>query len=390
MVRKKTVIRSWLVATIVACVGACAEAGSNSPRSMVALPDYGNPEPVAGVSGSAFDPLPPSTVFPSGSGGMMPVLEVGEECASVSQSTEPMVVERHVTEADVIWIVDSSFSMFDEAARVQENLNAFVELVEASALDVRVVMITAAGFVNVPAPLGTDAGRYLFVDEPVDSPEGLSDLIGAFPRYSSFLRPKAETHFIAVSDDESFLPAQLFSDEMTALLGRDFTFHAIVSEDVSGPVCNNLAGDACGGGLVVIGAAAPGCQYIELTQATAGIHMSICTPPEEWPGIFTGLGNAVVESIPVPLPCDYLVPAPPSGDSLDQDKVNVEYTPASGTPQLYGRVEGAIECQSSLGWYYDDSAELLVSLCPASCNQVAQGGAMRLLFGCDTVLIAPQ
>jgi hypothetical protein len=66
---------------------------------------------------------------------------------------------------DIIWIIDNSGSMDGEARIIQDNLNSFVTAVEASGVeDYRVIVITQAGFVSVPPPLGTDAARFRFVD----------------------------------------------------------------------------------------------------------------------------------------------------------------------------------------------------------------------------------
>lgn len=381
---------AWLVlgALVSACSAADAAGGRGSGSQGSGAGAGGAAGgPVAGAAGG--DGIAGGTgPAPAGSGGgPAPSTADGgpveEECAAITQATEPEVVLQDITAADLIWVVDSSCSMADEAMRVQDNLNAFTTFVEGSDIDVRVVMITQGGFVVVPAPLGTDPARFQFVDRGVGSQDGLQVLLDTFPQYQSFLRVDAPTHFVAVTDDESALPAAWFTDQMKALLGHDFTFHAIASEDTSNPsACNNLWGSACPG------AANPSCQYVDLAKQTSGVFVSICTPAGQWPDIFQNLGQAVKESVPVPLPCDYVIPAPSGGEALDPDQVNVQYTATGGVPEYFGRVDAAAGCADNRGWYYDDpGAPTRVSLCPASCEAVTQGGAISIVFGCETIVL---
>lgn len=86
--------------------------------------------------------------------------------------------------------------------------------------------------------------------------------------------------------------------------------------------------------------------------------------------------------------CEYEIPAPPSGMSLDPSRVNVVYTPASGTPETILR-DPSTEC--SEGWQYSADGESIV-LCGATCERVKneRGGSVELLFGCQTEVAVPK
>lgn len=83
------------------------------------------------------------------------------------------------------------------------------------------------------------------------------------------------------------------------------------------------------------------------------------------------------------LACDYEIPAPPTGEQLDRDMVNVIYK-ADGNPTTlpYNQACG----DGATGWKYDDAnSPKRILLCDASCDAVkAKPGQMDVLFGCAT------
>ena len=285
---------------------------------------------------------------------------------------EAFTAEQAFVPVDIIWIVDSSGSMENEAMRVQENLNAFSSAMDAVDLDYRVVMITTSSFVSVPPPLGTGP-RYRLLDRGVDSHESLQALLDEFPRYGDFLRAAATTHFVVVTDDESELDADEFHTRMEGLLGHPFTFHSIASEDDGGDACP--------------GAADVGRQYDQLSDMTGGLFLSVCT--EDWAMVFDSLREAITASSP--LPCRYDLPAPPAGMIFDAMRVNVLYTPAGGADETLPNVRSGDACgATSSGWYYDDPATPTeIILCPTTCDRLnlAPDSNLGITLGCTTVVI---
>ena len=191
------------------------------------------------------------------------------------------------------------------------------------------------------------------------------------------MRPNASLHFVVVTDDESWVAAADFQTQMEALAGKKFYFHSIASPDSPGPCIG-----ACGL-PIVCGAFAPGIQYYALSDATAGQKISVCTA--DWTQVFAPLQQAVIES--APLPCDYPIPPPPAGQTLDPDLVNLEYAPqGGGAAELFKRAATEGECATNLAWFYDvPIAPTALRLCPAACERVRSGGGtIDIAFGCKT------
>jgi hypothetical protein len=85
------------------------------------------------------------------------------------------------------------------------------------------------------------------------------------------------------------------------------------------------------------------------------------------------------------LGCAYPLPKPPSGDALDVNEVNVDYTPAGETPKTlpYSR-----DCSNYGGWHYDDAINpSQIVMCPNACSMLqadTSGGHVDIVFGCVT------
>jgi hypothetical protein len=300
----------------------------------------------------------------------------GSTCASKS-----FAAAASIAPIDIIWVVDSSGSMDNEAKRVQDNLNVFSDAMGKIGLDYHVVMITSSSFVKVPPPLGTSP-NYKFIDRSVNSNEPLQVLLDEYATYSSFLRPLAVTHFVAVTDDESEpLTAPDFYSKMSAKLGHGFKFHAIASEKVA-PTFTNPEGACQTSGFPPEGAAAPGIQYYKLADATGGLKFSICTA--DWSGLFTSLTKAV--AVAAKLPCTFTLPLPEMG-TIDPSKVNVNYTKGSGGTVTLVYVANKEACTAAGGWYYDDPAKPTHAiLCPSTCTTVSadKTGKIDIALGCAT------
>ena len=82
--------------------------------------------------------------------------------------------------------------------------------------------------------------------------------------------------------------------------------------------------------------------------------------------------------------CDFPLPAPPNGQKLDIDAVNVQYSAASGPPETltYNK-----DCTGGTGWHYDDAdAPTQIVLCADTCSAVKSEatGKVSIAFGCAT------
>lgn len=82
------------------------------------------------------------------------------------------------------------------------------------------------------------------------------------------------------------------------------------------------------------------------------------------------------------LSCDYAIPVPGGGQTIDPNKVNVKRTPSAGGA---GTTLSYNATCSGEGWRYDDvNAPKRILLCPATCDSVMkdQQGKIEVFFGC--------
>jgi hypothetical protein len=292
------------------------------------------------------------------------------ECAATTVDAKHIVVP-----VDIIWVVDNSGSMTVEEVYVQSNINSFASSIAASGVDYHVVMIASTDHIEVPPPLG-GSDRFLAVNQKVGSHNPLALILSTYPRWQTFLRSGSRKHFVAITDDESDLSSREFLTGTASL--RDpgfpdgFQFHAIVAEadpDVAGH-CRDLS-------------AARGEQYLDLQRGSGGLFSSLCQ--KDWDPIFTALAQAATAG--TTLPCEFTIPPPPDGMTLDLNRVNVVYTPRAATPTYLPRVTSAEGCGPSGGWYYAGApTPSRVITCPATCSLLSTDGDVKLAFGCTTVI----
>lgn len=295
---------------------------------------------------------------------------VSDGCAQVSATGDPVFAP-----VDIIWAIDTSGSMNEEAALVQEKLNDFVEFIEGSGLNVRVVMI-GGDTVCVPEPLSgggcpdADSARYRHVRRVVGSHDAFEAIVQTYPQYSDFLRREARTHFVVVSDDESAREANWFNSQMAALGRRSFVFHAIVSLVQTG-VCPFTC-EGCSGPYG--DAEAKGDRYIVASEMTGGTASSICEP--DWTPIFEGIGDNVIAG--AVLPCTYAIPDLGDGLEIWYDQVDVTINGV-----LLTHHEGEAGCATAPGWYYDDNAApTTIHICSSFCGGGFEGDEIAIEFGC--------
>ena len=84
------------------------------------------------------------------------------------------------------------------------------------------------------------------------------------------------------------------------------------------------------------------------------------------------------------LSCSYTIPAPPAGEKLDINNVNVQFTPSSGAPSV---LTYNASCAGGTGWHYDNTAApTQIEMCATSCTtvQADAGGKIDIVLGCAT------
>ena len=103
------------------------------------------------------------------------------------------------------------------------------------------------------------------------------------------------------------------------------------------------------------------------------------------PGKIKGIFQNVLEQIRSQnLSCDFAIPSPPDGQSLEFNAVNVVFERSDNKFEI---LEYSTDCSKGTGWKYDNpNAPQNVTLCPTTCSNVQSdaGGKLKLAFGCAT------
>ena len=316
----------------------------------------------------------------------------GGECGAVSQTAQ-----NTLQPADIIIGIDTSGSMDDEIAFVQQNLNAFSQQIIDSGVDVRVILIATEGMtmpempggifggdgdqeiaVCIDPPLGSgncpvdsNPPRYLHVPVEVASHDALNLFVETYAQWQAQLRPNATKTFVVVTDDNAEdEPNNTAAAFMQAVAGLDPMLFAQWS--FSGIYCFSECPEAAEIGTV----------YQDLVTQTGGVGGDLCL--QDFASVFDALARSVIGASK--LDCEWAIPPAPPGQTFDTGRVNVEYT-ATGARQTVFHVDVANQCAARGGWYYDDNANptrLLV--CPSTCELLQADGSAELdvLFGCKT------
>jgi hypothetical protein len=105
------------------------------------------------------------------------------------------------------------------------------------------------------------------------------------------------------------------------------------------------------------------------------------------PDFGAALRDALASISGLALSCAYDVPPPPSGSTLDPNRVNVLFTPDGGDREVLLR--GA-DGSCSEGWQYSPNGKQIL-LCGDTCDRVrSSSGDVTLQFGCATQVIGPR
>lgn len=325
-----------------------------------------------------------------------PPVDAGPCRALNAESTvEPIPV-------DIIIAIDNSGSMSQEAEEVRMNINRFAEIIAASGLDYRVVLISAPSGstgVCVPAPLGSGApdcqsgpeGRLLAVHQSIGSTNASEVVVSRYPDYRDFLRPEAAKVFLWITDDESRRSADTIRTNLAALEPEGM-FDVQIHNAIVGFYGDTPATWSSSGAGACATLADPGETYLRLANCLTdddepiadcrtGSQARVCEA--DWTTIFEDMARGIVEGVPVV--CEFAVPEPPEGLTLDLDAIGVTYLSGDVVTSMLRRVDGEGACTAD-GWYFDDPvAPTTMSLCPEACRTVQADPDARLdiALGCD-------
>lgn len=323
-------------------------------------------------------------------------------CAAVAQKADAKQLP-----ADIIWVVDTSGSMSDETAAVQNRLNAFAQGILGVGIDVRVVMLAQNyecppffGCNNpqippegicLPAPLGSGkcpadskAPTYLHVPITINSTDGLVRIIESYPSWKSMLRPDSVKFIVAVTDDDAtfgdYAPTNFPDAEQGAAKKFVADFTALDPSVLTG---FKLSGIYCQSNCQPW-VASVGKVWDAVVNETKGVKGDLCK--QDFQPVFNELAKGVVAA--AKLSCSWEIPPPPEGQSFDANLVNVTYTSGSGDTEDFFYASDPAKCDPDQGgWYYDSTTEPKnVIACPSTCTKIQADakGQIDILFGCAT------
>ncbi len=330
----------------------------------------------------------------------------GGECVGVTAEADAGV--------DIIWVVDGSGSMEEEIDQIETNLNThFLNIIGASNLSWNLIVVAPrVGFASfssfsvcvdsppASASCGDNPPRFRHVHCSVESTDSLASLAytynGVAPAFAptslvcglgaswdgkqwkDFVRMDATKVFIEVTDDSSDVTAQAFDNwlltgaQPAGMFGsaqeRKYIFHGIIGMDTNNP------------GAPCSEAQNHGPRYQELASLTGGLTASICE--NDWSPIFQDIADSIVTR----LSCEYPVPAPPDGQTVDENSVNVLYFPGENGPEETIYRDNTAGCEDGAdGWQWNAARDKIL-LCGATCERIKNDpdGRVEIKFGCDT------
>jgi hypothetical protein len=315
-------------------------------------------------------------------------------------STEAAAIKPPV---DVIVAIDQSGSMYDDIARVKANINKLSDFLKATGLDYRVVMVARVGTsgttdVCVPPPLGgvttlcSDTTKPLRNSNPpifrtsnqgIGSTNALSVLLSTYNSptvgigWQDAIRKESFKAIIPITDDNSSLAAASFDSQ---LLAKDPAAFGTATARKYGayPIMGASTYPSetrCGSTMVNNGP-----TYIQLVKLAGGKWFPLCATD------FGPLFTDIAKSIATRVACELTIPAPPVGEKLDPNKVNVTYTPGGGGMSETILRDDSKPCEAGAnGWQYNaDKTKIL--LCGDACKKAQSdlGGKVNVAFGCGT------
>lgn len=317
---------------------------------------------------------------------------------------------------DIIVVIDQSGSMSDDIVNVKNNVNKLSDNLKKTGLDYRVIMIagwdtasvdadgtprsTSSTYaVCVPAPLGgatcgASATRFRQANVNVQSNDALKivartyDSTATSVKWKDFLRPGAAKVIIPITDDNSVncgassycgITADEFDAAILAKAGAPFGTKSkrnyIVYPIMGAPAYPGET-PKCGSNAVNTGD-----EYIKLAKLTKGKWFPICLT--DFGPVFTEMAKSIATRVA----CELGVPTPPTGETIDYNKVNVTYTSSSGGTTEVVVKDDSLPCDAGAnGWQYNaDKTKIL--LCGDACKKVQAdlSAKVSVEFGCATI-----
>lgn len=320
---------------------------------------------------------------------------------------------------DIIFVIDNSGSMSDEARSVGENINAsFADIIRNSGLDFRVIMVTSHGewqdqdvCVSQPLSGGTcspppnqpvNTANFFHYDRQIGSHDSLQALIQSYNSgdkngfapmgFQEWLRLQAFKVIVEITDDDptgrfddgSTVNAANFETQLFALgdhFGtpgkRNYIFHSIIGLAANGA-------DAWTPDQAIVNSTCPtgvdeAVEYQKLSIATGGLRYPVCSF-ESYDAVFREIAQGVIEQSKIG--CEIAFPDIPDGQVVLTDGIALEWRANANAPVELVTATSVNQC-GDRNFYVDGDK---IKLCPLLCDEVAVSteGVLNVLAACGT------
>lgn len=370
-----------LVGSLAACaiVVACGGGGTDDPGAFPEASNTGNGtvKPPAG-NGNNNGPFGGGTTPPTGPG-------VNNECASVKAQAEKLPLE-------MIVVLDKSGSMCEYTSGtnprdcnnpaskwkvVTKALETFFRSFESAEITVSLIAFPNGNECSVSTyetpierqklPLGADA---LVTKMNGLSPNGSTPTTQAAQGAVNYART-VETALAGKGKTVIVLATDGYPQDCN---GNSIAAAGNVVATVASTIKSYVIGV---GGLL---------QDLDQLAAKGGTNKAILVSTADTNKAATDLTLALSQIRGASLSCEYAVPAAPAGQTLDVNKVNVQFTLQGGQPET---LPYSADCSNPKGWRYDNATTpTKIQLCQNACDNVKSvaGTTAKLdvVLGCKT------
>lgn len=207
--------------------------------------------------------------------------------------------ERSQKPIDMVWIIDNSGSMSEEAQKVRSNFSSYIQSVSART-DLKLAVLSNTGSFGVTLPSGLDPQRFFQVSANIESNDALTCFLGAISisttsrclnatsfkdalKNKNFFRAESHKVIVVVTDDESYIDSPTFFNALSAEPTISFV----------GSTPQNLTLFGWAGLRSGSGVASVGNRYMQIARATGGQIFDITAT--DWTGSFSTLATETVE-----------------------------------------------------------------------------------------------
>jgi hypothetical protein len=352
-----------------------------------------------------------------------------------NQQAEAMLVPKPI---DIIIAIDNSGSMSTEIKGVQDNINNnFAKILEMGGLDYRVIMVSGYGKytsyrVCIEAPLGgipmggcvnppaqpVNSDRFYHYSVTVSSTNSWCQLLATLKGatkdqfnlaptgWQQWLRPNSFKIFLEITDDrvscsyngKSYNDGNTIAGGMTAATAfdaslqmadpnhfgaspmlRNYNWYSLVGLAYNMPPEKPYGADE----PIVTGKCPSGVNggigYQTLSKMTNALRFPLCDTTK-YDVVFSSIANNVVNDAKIQ--CDFVIPPPPEGKTLDEESIVVNFTPMGQMdPVKWGQVPSPDMC-NAMSFYLQDGK---VVLCPEACAaaNANSGAKVTVDFTCE-------